>query len=79
MSAQIAAQTAQAGWTKPYYGVQHLGEFGAQKNWATVTDRGEFAELTMWIAGCGFRPKHAMFDTAEQARAAGEEWLRSVK
>lgn len=64
-------------WTTPYYGVSHLE--GQNKRYrVTIEDRGTFADLSLWFPGCGFSPIHQQHDSAEAARAAGEEWLRSV-
>lgn len=61
-----------ANWTKPYYGVMHLGQM-ADKRWASVIDRGAFAEL--FKSGMGITDTEATYDTVEQAKAAGEAWV----
>lgn len=64
-------------WTRPYCGVTHLGEkAGPSSWWVTVTDRGSFAELSCWFPGCGFSPLKSTHDTVEQAKTAGEKWLK---
>lgn len=63
-------------WSKPYCNTTHLGRI-SDPRWSTVTDFGSFAELTKWSRGCGFSPAHATYDTAEQARAAGELWVET--
>lgn len=60
-------------WTRQYYGVQHL--HGLRGCWCSVTDFETFALLDMWHPGCGCNPLEKQFDTAEEARAAGEKWL----
>jgi hypothetical protein len=65
-------------WTKPFHGVQHLGTLGDMR-WATVTDYGSFAELTHWARGVGITGNpQSRHDSAEQARQAGERWVRGV-
>lgn len=63
-------------WTKPYCDTTHLGTLGAVR-WATVTDYGSLAELTKWFQGCGLSPNGATYDTVEQAKAAGEAWVKN--
>lgn len=63
-----------ANWTKPYYGVQHLGR-ATDGYWLTVSDYGSFAELLKWFPGCKLSPMEETHDTAEAARGAGEAWL----
>jgi hypothetical protein len=68
------APNSEAGtWTKPFHGVQHLGD---RPRWVTVTDRGSFGELTRWYPGCGYNPLQSMHPTADAARAAGERWMQ---
>lgn len=62
-------------WSKPFYGVQHLGNLGDAYR-VSVEDWGTFAVLTMWTRGDGFRAPQRQFDTAEEARQSGERWLR---
>jgi hypothetical protein len=71
----MAEQNQTKEWTKPYHGVQHLGRI-ADARWATVVAWDSYAELTCWYRGCGFVsvPLH-MFDTVEEARTAGEQWV----
>lgn len=66
---------AAAAWTKPFLGIQHLG---TGNRWATVEDRGSFAELVCWFPGCGFRPDVSKHSDAVQARQAGEAWFGMV-
>lgn len=72
----VKAQTSEA-WTKPYYGVQHLGEFSLQKPWVTVCDYSTFALLHCHFPGCGFSPVEKRFKSAQDARIAGERYLRT--
>lgn len=64
-------------WTKPFHGVQHLGEYH-DRFWCTVCDYDTFAELSRWTPGCGFSPMNSTHLTAANARAVGEEWLTEV-
>lgn len=64
-------------WTVPYYGVQHLGQFGTKRSWVTVNECGARAELLRWFPGCQFSPLHSTHDSTADARAAGEAWLRT--
>lgn len=76
MSTDISQATSSS-WTAPFHGVQHHGYESRETTygrWATVTDRGSFAELDGWYQGCAFSPYTANFDTAEEARKAGERW-----
>jgi len=36
-------------WSKPYYGVQHLGTLSTSKRWCTVEDRDGFALLFRFV------------------------------
>jgi hypothetical protein len=72
------ATSEENGWTKEYCSVQHLRRrTGTNGRWATVTNRGSFAELDGWYQGCGFSPYTATFHTIEEARAAGERWAEN--
>lgn len=64
-------------WTKPYYGIQHLGNLGEHR--VSVTDYGRHAVLTLWARGCGFNPTDKWFKNVEDAREAGEKWLAKMK
>lgn len=64
------------GWTEPYFGVQHLGDFSLVSRWCTVEDYGTFAELDRHIPGAGLCANKEAFSTAELARRAGEKWMR---
>lgn len=65
-------------WTKPHYGVQHGGTYSPARHWVTVEDYGTFARLARWFPGCGFSPMESTHDNAEDARQAGECWLRGI-
>lgn len=64
-------------WTKPYHGVQHLGELGDLYK-CSIDDSGTFAILCKWYPGCGFCPIEEQHPTAAEARAAGEKWLEEM-
>lgn len=65
---------AKSEWSKPFHGVSHLN--GSRREvWATVTDRGSFADLLCWFPGCGFNPLRSMHDSAEEAKAHAEKWI----
>jgi hypothetical protein len=63
-------------WTTPFHGVTHLGEYGTKTHWVTVCEYESFAELARWFPGCGFSPIKSDHDNAEQAKRAGERWLK---
>lgn len=78
-STSSSQATIEHGWTKPFHSVQHFGHEDRAANhgrWATVTNWGEWAELDGWYQGCAFSPYTARLDTIEEARAAGERWVR---
>lgn len=62
-------------WTAPYFGLQHTqkDKYGRR---CSVQDYKQWAELHMWFEGCGLSPRTSHHDTVEEARAAGEKWLR---
>lgn len=62
-------------WTKPYYGVQHIGQFSQRTPWGTVEDYGTFANALCWFPGCQFSPTQTQHETAEAARQHVEKWL----
>jgi hypothetical protein len=73
--AEQRSQSTSAAWSAPYCSVQHLVKRqGTHGRWATVTNRGSFAELDGWYQGCQFSPHTATFHTIEEARTAGERW-----
>ena len=63
-------------WTTPYCGITHLGELKARRR-ASVADLGTCAELTYWFQGCGFSPAQSVFADVEDAKRAGERWIRT--
>ena len=65
---------AEQQWTKPYFGVSHLGEL-CDRFRLTVCDYGTFCLLHKWYPGCGFSPIEEEFDTVAQAKGAGMWWL----
>lgn len=68
-------QTLINGWSRPYYGIQHLGAEGVRKSRVSVCDYGFFTVLHCWFPGCGFSPLESQHGTVEAARKAGELWL----
>ena len=58
-------------WTKPYYGVQHLGEYSLKTIWCTVVDYGSFALLHVHFPGCGFSPRKTRYRSVGVARKQG--------
>ena len=64
-----------ATWTAPYFGVQHTQKDKHGRR-CSVQDNKQWAELHMWFEGCGFNPRTSHYDTVEEAREAGEKWLR---
>lgn len=66
-------------WTKPYYGVQHLGECNGGKRWCTVSDLGTCATLIRWHDGARLSSAvESTHDNAELARNTGERWLSEL-
>ena len=61
-------------WSPAFCGVTHFGSTDDMR-WATVQDRGEFAELMKWARGDGFSCKCYRFATVEEAKKAGEAWI----
>lgn len=72
MDKQTQQHTAE--WSSPTLGVQHLRASNTRR-WATVQDRGSFAELLCWYPDCGFTPDESMHANAASARAAGEHYV----
>lgn len=67
-------------WTPPYFGVQHFPDGPTESDsshWVTVEDFGAFAKLLCWSPGCAYRPLVYMFETAGEARWAGEAFALS--
>jgi hypothetical protein len=67
-------------WTAPYYGVQHtVHGIGTKRDKhgrrCSVNGYDSFAVLKRHFDGCGFSPRESWHSTAEEARAAGEQWL----
>lgn len=63
-------------WTKPFYGLTHCGKLEDYRR-ASVDDNGDSATLTKWYKGCGFSPYTEEFSTVEDAKKAGEAWIRN--
>lgn len=72
----MSAQDSDMNWTKPFYGVTHCGQL-CDRYSLTVAAQGDRAELSMWTRGDGFSPLHMCFDSVDEAKRAGEAWLRS--
>lgn len=64
-------------WTKPFHGVTHK-EGKSKAWWATVTDRGSFADLACNYPGCGFNPIKSTHDSVDAAKHAAEQWLATA-
>lgn len=67
-----------AKWTAPFHGVQHLKPLkrGFQ---ITITDRGSFAECSVFLPGHNFNSTETTHDTANEARAHGEQQARLLE
>lgn len=63
-----------AAWSTPFHGVTHLNG-KAREWWATVTDRGEFADMSLYYPGCGFNPIKSIHESADEAKTIAEQWL----
>lgn len=61
-------------WTKPYYGIQHLGELADLRR-ASVTNLGSCTVATFWLRGQGFSAPQATFESLPAAQAACEAWV----
>lgn len=62
-------------WSKPHHGVQHLGR-ASDRRWATVEEYSPaFAVLTKWLQGHFWESETVNFDSAAEARTAGEAWV----
>lgn len=65
-------------WTKPYHGVQHYtpsGRSDSRAFWATITDRGGWADCMVSTPGCGFSPERSDHGSADDARRYAETRL----
>lgn len=63
-------------WSRPYYGIQHLGDGRPESYWATVVDYKSFTILKKWFPGCGFDPEEETFYSLEEAIKEGEKYIR---
>jgi len=61
-------------WTKPFHGLQHLGELKDPKR-VSVQQIADRADLHKWYEGCGFSPIVESHPTVTAAKAEGEKWL----
>lgn len=66
-------------WSKTYCGITHLGDFSTTQPWVTVEDHAKFALLYQWFPGCGFYPTETQHTTAQEAKIAGEIWLKGFQ
>ncbi len=66
-------------WTKEFYGVQHLGEYGSGKHWFTVAKYGEWGELSHHFPGCGFSPKKSTHDSVDIAKQEAERLYKEYE
>lgn len=67
-------------WTAPYHGVTHgsTGN-GVSVPWATVTDRGTWAEMTKHHPHVALTKRETtQHNSVQEAKAAGEAWLHSL-
>jgi hypothetical protein len=60
-------------WTSPCYGVTYFGSI-TDYRWVTVVETKSFARLSKWSGG--FSHKQEDYDSVEEAKAAGEKWVR---
>ncbi len=63
-------------WTKPYYGVEHLGDWSPESWWATIEDHNTFVKLLRWFPKCQFHPHESFHDTILEAKQKGERWVK---
>lgn len=65
-------------WSKPYCGVQHLGQPGHSYGlyWVTIEDWESFAILKKWFPGCGFNAEEQTFNSLEETIKEGEKYIR---
>lgn len=65
-----------ASWSEPNCGVTHLGQVGDLRR-ASIQEYGSFATLLKWFKGCGFNPLTQDFDTVDEAKRAGDAWIKN--
>jgi hypothetical protein len=63
-------------WSNPYCGISHLGGLGDMRR-ASIATYDEFTILQRVTKGCGFSTVDTLFTTVEEAKSAGEEWVRT--
>jgi hypothetical protein len=68
-----------ANWSKPYYGITHLGKYSTTKHWVTVTFGDNWATLDKWFPGCGFNSDTEEFSSLEEAKKAGENYMKKME
>lgn len=68
--------SARGAWTKPYYGITHLGEYRDERR-VTVVDYGGFARLPRYIRGHG-RLSESIHASVEEAKPVGARWIAEL-
>lgn len=66
-------------WTEPFHGVTHApanNPYSLKTHWVTVEEFDTFSRLSMHYPGCGFSPHQQHFNSAEEAKLAGERYLK---
>ena len=62
-------------WSTPYCDTSHLGNHGDAR-WATVVQRGEWADVTLWSKHVSiFQSPTFDIDSLQLAKAAAETWV----
>lgn len=74
-SVTIKSQELRVTWSEPFHGVTHSST-PSRKSYATIVDRGSFAELSLYYPGCGFRPTKAQHDNVADAKVEALLWLQ---
>lgn len=66
-------------WTKPFYGVQHVGRASLDpfSLGATVVDCETWFELTCWNPTNIWQSSQYMFETLDKATKAGEKYIKT--
>lgn len=64
-----------ADWSRPYYGLTHLGDYSTTKYWVTVDQN---SILKKWFPGCGFNPEKVQYSSIEEAKVAGEKYMKQM-
>lgn len=64
-------------WTKPYYGIQHLGELTDWRR-ASLTAYTSFVELHLFSRGV-YEPLRISCDTLTKAYEYGKNWVEHAQ